>query len=113
LTEYASPPMATVVLLEDIEGRRLSIWYGSDVMSYSSWLPSHQMMYPRLNAFLPLPMMRSALYGQRDFGAALTFDACSVSRRQFNFTSGVELTFVVLLDLPSSTGIYGGNGYVV
>jgi hypothetical protein len=48
--------------------------------------------------------------GQRDFGAALTFDACSVSQRQFNFTSDVEITFVVLLDLPSSIGIYGGNG---
>jgi hypothetical protein len=51
--------------------------------------------------------------GQRDFGAALTFDACSVSQRQFNFTSDVELTFVVLLDLPSSIGIYGNNGYIV
>jgi hypothetical protein len=28
--------------------------------------------------------------GQRDFGAALTFDACSVSRRQFNFTFATE-----------------------
>ncbi|KAJ7795810.1 hypothetical protein B0H14DRAFT_3552964 [Mycena olivaceomarginata] len=34
-------------------------------------------------------------------------------KRQFNFTSDVELTFVALLDLPSSIGIYGGNGYIV
>jgi hypothetical protein len=52
---------------------------------------------------------RAPSTGQRDFDAALTFDACSVSQRQFSFASGVELTFVAPLDLPTSTGIYGSN----
>jgi hypothetical protein len=39
-----------------------------------------------------------AQIGQGDFDAALMFDACSVSLRQLNFASMVELTFAGILE---------------
>jgi hypothetical protein len=39
------------------------------------------------------------IIGQGDFDAALTFDACSVSLRQLNFVSVVELTFAAILEV--------------